>query len=151
MRFYSEVGSQYRSRKIFIQALITSNSSCFLNGETISWSSHMISTYETYISSGCKVSHNALPNFIFPHIFCAHLDYVKQQVQFERASFRLKQSYDNVPTCKISVNSSCKCIVFLPLVFGVIMSEYLCHDRVKTQLFFSGRISEQMLLWDISA
>ena len=52
-----------------------------------------------------------------------------------------------VPMCKI--NSSCKCIVFLPLVSGVIMSKYL--DCGKSWLFLSGRISEQALLWDISA
>ena len=34
---------------------------------------------------------------------------------------------------------------YLPLVFGVIISEYLCHDCGNSQLFFSGRISEQAL------
>ena len=64
-----------RGKKI-IQALITPNSNCFLNGEMISWSSDMISTYETYVSSGCEVYHNVLPNVIFPHNFFS-LDYGK--------------------------------------------------------------------------
>ena len=116
MRFYSEVGSQYPSRKIFIQALITPNSNCFLNGETISCRSDMISTYENYISSGCKVSHNVLPNFIFPHIFCAHLDYGKQQVQFERASFLLKPS-SCLPARSIPA-ANALCMFFCPWFSG---------------------------------
>ena len=103
----------------------------------------MISTYETYVSSGCEVSQNinALPNVIFPHIFCAHLNNVEQQVQFEKASFHLKQSWC-LPADQFQLLVRC----YLPLVFDVIMSEYLCHDRGKSQLFFSGRISEQVLL-----
>ena len=50
---------------------------------------------------------------------------------------------------QLAYNSSCKCIVFLPLVYGVVMSEYLNHG--KSQLFLCGRILEQALLWDISA
>ena len=111
MCFYSEAGSQYRSRKIVSQAFILPNSNCVLNGEMISWSSDMISTHETYVSSVCKVYQNMLLNIICPHnVLCTRWLWqitivVKKSIFWVEAVIML--------TCKL--NSSCKCIVFLPL------------------------------------
>ena len=145
MNFYSEVGSQYWLRKIFIQALITPNSNCFLNGETISWSSDMISTYETYVSSGCEVSQNALPNFIFPHIFlCTPWLWQTTSVVW-KSIFPVEAVI--MPNCNI--NFSCKCVVFCPWFLGSLCTN-MCSLIMGNPNCFSRGGYQNKPYYDIS-
>ena len=146
--FYSEVGSQYWcwSRKIFIQALIMPNSNCFLIGR---WSVEAVIWYlATKLMSAldAKLIRMCFPTSYF-HTFFVHILITSNNKCSLKEHLSGWSSHGAYLKDQFQLLMRC----YLPLVFGFIMLDYLCHDCGKSQLFFSGRISEQALTWDISA